>query len=460
MMLPQKKFAAGYAVKTAAGILAAACIAALMIGFNDVNIHLRIAELKLYFQKSIRDENSSDHMALLTKMHIQKNLYSSAMTPLAADMMELKVNTLFAQIPDETAARESRYKKLIPVMEPVINGIRFMLGKPPVSIADETMRNRCLDAAYYFERNNAYSKAVDLFTKAEKAKTEDREILAGILLHKGFCFAVMGNSPDAVTSFKKVISVYSGEKAAFTAGMLLRYIEGFSDEASKILSQADSTNKAEKLFYLIAYRESLSVLDRVRSTATPEEKARITFFTGRCLESLGETDKALKTYQSIITGNPSDEYARRANRRIFIEGAARGSETVRDLAKRNNELISDPDFTAMQDADSKLTALQSSTARPELMREFKNIISSYDASYAAIEKNAEELSARSRIEEQQHGRSAQKTEGSGAVKISTRTGNVFVGTISEETSDSIVVTTGFGKVRILKSDIAKRDNAK
>ena len=184
--------------------------------------------------------------------------------------------------------------------------------------------------------------------------------------------------------------------------------------------------------------------------------ARIVFLA---LLALAQTGCNASFGRFFHTDNPSDEYAKRANRRIFIEGTASGSENIRELAKRNNDLVSDSDFAAMLEADSKMTTLQNDSTRPEMMREFRNIISSYDPGLTAAEKNAAQLldSANSRIAARQNDRAPQKTGGKPVQKISTRTGNVFVGTVTEETAEGIVLTTGFGQVRILKSDIAKRD---
>ena len=82
------------------------------------------------------------------------------------------------------------------------------------------MRNRFLDAAYYFERCGSWSKAAELFAKAEKVAAADSGVRAGIILHKGFCLASTGNIAGAVQNLQTVINDYSGEKAAPTAAIL------------------------------------------------------------------------------------------------------------------------------------------------------------------------------------------------------------------------------------------------
>ena len=444
-----------FPMRAVAGLLAAAAVVAGMAVFNDINIRIRLSELNVFLRSSVRGDNSSDHMLLLTKLRLQKNLYERTLSAENAEMQELRIVTLFSRNAQGEGLKEGPYGALVPVMEPVLNGIRFLLGKPPVSVSDDELRNRFLDAAYYFERSSAWSKAAELFAKAEKMPTTDSGVKAGIILHKGFCLASTGNIAGAAENFRTVINDYGEEKAVPTAEILLRYLSGFEGETRKILALADSADKAEKLFYLIAYRESLSVLDRIRDNG--REKERVAFFTARCLESLGETADAITAYQTIITENPSGEYAKLANRRIYLCGVSRGSDSIRKLARRNSAAVADPAFSAIEAEDRRIISLSSVSGR-DMMNEFREIIRSYDATGAAADEKAVQLEKAAEGAAPAEKKQEQPSRG-GIVKIYTRNGNVFVGRMTEENEKSIVVTTGFGKVRILKSDIAKRESA-
>lgn len=452
------RIAASFPARAAAGLLAAAAVVAGMAVFNDVNIRMRLSELNMFLRSSVRGENTSDHMLLLTKLRLQKDLYDRTLASDSADLQELRIITLFAQNASGSGLKNGPYGAIVPVMEPALNGIRFVLGKPPVSVTDDETRNRFLDAAYYFERCSSWSKAAELFAKAENVPSTDRGVRAGIILHKGFCLASTGNIAGAAENFQIVINDYSEEKAAPTAAILLRYISGFDGETKKLLALADSADKAEKLFYLIAYRESLSVLDRIRDTADTREKERIAFFTARCLESLGDTAGAITAYHSIVTGNPSGSYAKLANRRIYLCGVSRGSDSIRKLARRNSAAVADPAFSAIEAEDQRILSLTDGASGHDMMKEFREIIRSYDAAGADAESRAVQLEKSAEAPAQAE-KKQERSAHSGAVKIFTRNGNVFVGTVSEENAKSIVVTTGFGKVRILKADIAKRESA-
>ena len=433
-------------------------IVVLALVFNDINRHLRMTELGQFFRKSTVTDNCSDHMLLLSRFHIQRMMYENRMDDSAADLMELKINSLFAE--NSLKKEDAHYRMLIPATVPVINAMRYMMGKPPLLILAEEKQNRYLDMAYYYERNSRYDRAISLFADAQNAENTDREKIAGILLHKGFCFAVTGNKTESEKIFRTILAGYSNQKAAPTAAVLLHYIEGFNAETEKTLKEENSAGKAEKLFYLIAYNESLAVLKKIESQAGGEERARIAFFTGRCLESMGERDKAVETYQSIVMKYADTGYAKRANRRIFIAGSMLNpGSKLKELASKNNSLLHDPGFSALQTEEDKITSLKNDSANPDMVKEFQNIITTYDAD-ASPEKADAKAAALIKTIDEKIASDAPPRAASLTEKIFTRNGNIFVGRVEKETADSITIITQLGTVHVMKPDIEKRQPGK
>jgi hypothetical protein len=80
--------------------------------------------------------------------------------------------------------------------------------------------------------------------------------------------------------YLEIIRDYNNEEVAITAAVLLQYIDGFQEEISKVMKQDDSIVKTEKLFKLIAYNEAVSVLERIESNSSAEEKEKIAFTRG------------------------------------------------------------------------------------------------------------------------------------------------------------------------------------
>ena len=124
---------------------------------------------------------------------------------------------------------------------------------------------------------------------------------------------------------------------------------------------------------------------------------------------------------------------------------------------RNSAAVADPAFSAIEAEDRRIISLSSVSGR-DMMNEFREIIRSYDATGAAADEKAVQLEKAAEGAAPAEKKQEQPSRG-GIVKIYTRNGNVFVGRMTEENEKSIVVTTGFGKVRIQKSDIAKRESA-
>ena len=86
-----------FPMRAVAGLLAAAAVVAGMAVFNDINIRIRLSELNVFLRSSVRGDNSSDHMLLLTKLRLQKNLYERTLSAENAEMQELRIVTLFVQ---------------------------------------------------------------------------------------------------------------------------------------------------------------------------------------------------------------------------------------------------------------------------------------------------------------------------------------------------------------------------
>ena len=109
------------------------------------------------------------------------------------------------------------------------------MGKGPIEIKSKSYNIIELDLAYYFERNNLFHKAVENYKIVLQKRIRDRALAASILLHKGYCLAVLGDIGNARKNFLEIIENYSSESVAITATILMRYIEGFHNEHLRIV---------------------------------------------------------------------------------------------------------------------------------------------------------------------------------------------------------------------------------
>ena len=405
--------------------------------FNRINITIRLHELSQSLRKNTVDVNSLDHMGLLMTYQLHQRLYDGRITPDQSDITELRILSLIKE--SETVRSGNRLPAFLSPALHMINGMRHLIKKQPLiwDIEDDPSQ-AILSLAYYYERNRKYSIALDQYRKLEKINL-DNETHAGILLHEGFCQSMLGDFPSALKLYRDVINNYPESNACITASIMLHKLVEFRSEAENVMaSEKDSVVKGEKLFRLISFREALKVLESIEKEAPESEKARINYYRARCHEELSEGDNALKAYQSIINNSRDKDIARSANRRILLIGTAlSGDNALQTLSMKNNQVLNDPSLEQMN------TMVRQLSPRNEIKINAQNIISPETITMMekAEVKPAEPLKKPSPVIRK--------------VKIYTREGNIFVGTIAKETDNILTLTTGFGTVYVERSTIDK-----
>ena len=440
-------------------------IISLMLLLNDINQHIRIKEVRIYMQKSNREENNIDHMGLVMKYRTQKRLYEDQIRQEDADLIEMRAHSILAETTASRSVTMDRYRFLSGPSIFMINLFRLIISKGPIRYLTDDPVNICLGVAYYYERNNSFDGALRLYARALNEERYNTAAIAGILLHQGYCQAVMGNYQVARRKYLTVIREYEYAPAAATAVILLRYLEGFRIEIDRVLKkEKDSMEKANKLLTLIAYRDALDVLRRIEKKAAPPDRPGIGYIKGRCLEGLSEKEKAIDTYQDVVTSSPGSPYAALANRRIYLSGAmASNGAKVKNLASDNNRSLGDPVFRKLTDQEKKLHGAEGDNDNALFLREL------------ALEENHDPVLDLDKVESLSNPRraidAAEKTSVTVApaagkkapsitYRIETTEGNVFIGVIRKETAELLIMGTTVGDATIPKSKIVSRKKIK
>lgn len=434
-----------------------------IIFFNDVNIQIRMREVKLFLQRSNRSDNSIDHIGLVMKYRLHKEMYENRISNEEMNMTEVRVNSILSGLDREKGIPAAKYRYASVPVGCMINFIRYLIGMPRLREADGGVETAGIDIAYYYERNRLYHRAIDEYRKILNDGVNDRTLKAGVLLHKGYCYSILGDYEDAKRLYISVIKEYGDINVAVTAALLLRYIEGFRSEIERVVkSEKDSIEKGEKLYKLIAYRESINVLNRVEKTVPQSEKAHVKYIRGRTFEELGETERAVDIYQDIIMEDTSSQYASDANRRIFIVGGlSEENMKVRELALKNSLIINDAAFGKLVEESERFFPGEKDD--PVFVQ--KKIIIPEDeggkARKIAMEKKISMMIGK--VEERISGgpvavKAVVKPPEKRMVKIYTTDGNIFTGILINDSDGAVVVRTSFGEIKIDKSRISRRIN--
>jgi tetratricopeptide (TPR) repeat protein len=445
-------------------------ITAVMVGltvlFNDINIQIRIKELRLFLQRSNREDNSIDHIGLVMKYRLHKAMYENRISNEDTSIIETRISSILSGREEESRVLPGRYRYMsVPVLFS-INVIRYVIGMPLIRDLEEDELNLNLEVAYYYERNKDYKKAITLYNRILLEPVSGRPLKASVLLHQGFCYSIIGEFDKAKSKYLTVIKDYGDINTAVTAAVMLRYLEGFRTEIEKVLkTEKDSSAKGEKLYKLIAYTESYEVLKRIENTSTALEKDKIKFYKGRTLEELGEAGKAVEIYQQIIMDDPKSDYAATANRRIYLVGSVNlEGEKIRKLAVENNKLINDSTLVKMTEEDSKFRKKeneQAGAAEGAAVKDpFSEKIGRIDVNSAIqsgsidrmIKKVEEKVNQKKNVSEKAPVRKDVR------VKIFTMDGNIFTGILVKETPEEITISSSLGNIKISKSKISRRIN--
>lgn len=319
-------------------------ISILLIAFilllNSSVVAVRIYELSLKLEQLNKNEKGINYMDVLFKYEINRKLYLGKIKDQDVDIEELKIISAITynrELPDDL-------KKKAMTALPVINALRYLIGKTAIEITNKKTNN-AFDIAYYYERNGFFKKAVESYDSIESLPETEIPV---ILLHKGYCYALSGNDKDAEKCLTEIIEKHSTHSIAITAATLLMYIRDFRGESEKIASENNRTlENSIKLIQLTSFDKAFEMLSTIESKDRDTE-VNVKYYKARYYEETGDKGKAVEIYQDIILKDNDNENAKKANRRIFlIASGVTDGELLKMLSIENNKFLSDETFNRM-----------------------------------------------------------------------------------------------------------------
>lgn len=336
--------------------LIASCIVLLIITtavfISEISTGLWKKETKNIAEKKVNHADRTDHIALVTRYAISMDIYENKISEYEAELSELILYSQIVPFAHQEDVYPDDYNKLTYQFLKISNYLKTLLEKTPLAEYRIDKAGIYLDIAYYYELNNYYERAIEIYAKA-LAENKSRSRAADILLHQGFCFAIMNDYTAATDKYRRVINNYSDQDASVTAGILLKYLDEFSSEIIKITKkERDSAIKAEKLIQLMAYSEALAVLGKVKIKSGPSNKLKLNYLRSRCFEGLGENEKSIDAYEDIILSDSQSKFARSANRRLYIMGcfSPNGNEIMNLSVKNDRLFIRDENYLKLLNA--------------------------------------------------------------------------------------------------------------
>lgn len=217
----------------------------------------------------------------------------------------------------------------------LINSLNWLTGSEPMRNYQTSLDQRTLELAYLYELRRDYARAIETYELAIKMIPErNQEALQYAYLHRGFCLSLLDRKNEALADYSIVISSNQTGEFRYTAEILSALLKDLVERSGKIDLMADSEGKAEAYYRLAAYPKAFAVYEKLQKSGTLS--ARATYYSGRVHEELGQSDKAAEKFRSLITTQGDQEWALRANRRMYALGAFYGGDKkFREESQKN-----------------------------------------------------------------------------------------------------------------------------
>lgn len=422
--------------------LAVLSILLFFLRLNEVIISVHILQLRNELYAHDKRESATDHITLVATYEIHKKLYEQRISQDEADRIEQKLHSLYFTETAGSRTENELYSVSSKAALALINMNRLILGKRPAELEYHREEDFAkLNKAYYLERNMLFKQAAGQYEKALTHKGISDGLRASILLRQGYCYSLCGQNEKALHNYRIILLHYNQESSALTAAILDKYLKGFISARERTLNeQSDSLVKGKKLLSLLAYEQALEIISQTEDKGSAGERAQIEYIKGRCYSGIGEPQKAVESYLKAISIEPTGEFAKYANRKLFLIGSAAGTDNeITRLSIQLNDTIKDP--------------ILSQTIREKTLH--SDIPGPEDGS-ALILNVSPELKKIPEIVSATIAADTQKKSASPSiVRVKTVDGNIFRGTLVEKNSARVILETSIGRVTIDSDKIAE-----
>lgn len=236
----------------------------------------------------------------------------------------------------------------------LVNFVRIVSLKNFLTLVEDQNDLMQIQYAFYMERTRKFGVAAKKY-EALSEKFQDAETNENgfVMLHHGFCLAMMGETEAAITKLRKTEEIFVGTHFADNARVLINVLlegEKRKEEIDKKATTIDQ--KAELLFENGNYKETLETLNKIENRTVNQNYMR-----ARSLEETGQTNQAIQEYLRLSQQKENKDIAVKANRRLLLLGNIyEKNETLSEFSKKQAEKLGDAEVAKQIEAGSNLVA--------------------------------------------------------------------------------------------------------
>lgn len=293
----------------------AALSAFLALGFLRYTSLIETQELRFRLNSLAVRTEWADASDLLIRLQAEQKL--NAVPDQKAGEDEIKLLAAFTErklIDESGLTGESPMARLY---RSLIIALQRLAGIRPAQHVYLETGPDVLTLAYNLERRRLFSAALLTFQQGLNRETmpATREF---ILLHSGYCMFFLADYDAAEKFWRQVETSSRAPVNAVLATRLLSWLREFRLSKAAAAGQRDGKTRALQYYRILAYKESLESLLRVRE---PERDAAYYLLRGRVKEAPGNFAEAADDYTAVLSARPPAPAGVVANRRLYAMGA-------------------------------------------------------------------------------------------------------------------------------------------
>lgn len=310
----------------------------------------------------------------------------------------------------------------------------------------------------------------------------------------------------ALEYYGKVSEELPHSEMGLTADVLASFLRDVQNRLENVDKMKVSVKKGESYYRLMAYNLAITTLDKAEKK---NKSQRLYFYRGRSNEEIGRTKAAIKDYRKTISINPRTQFAKNANRRLYLLGAFyEGDTALQKESKKNAVKLGDKKFIEKSEKLAKVTDSQR-VAKLSDDEATKTTVAFIEEEIADLKEEKPSIKEEKKTEEKKEEKQVAVVEPEKKVekkktekrrpkkeaktkppkknqtklpkkkltdpslsrtqrkqllikkykkvdKIFTQDGNVFVGAVIKENSSKITIVTVFGVIRVPQEKVSMR----
>ena len=304
---------------------------------------LRIKELRIHLQRIGEESGSKSNLALVAKYRQLQDGTARDFEGQSNYLSEAEFMSIIAASPEDKIETQGLVSYFEGPTLFFVNALSYVFGTKRIQDSSEDEKRALLTLAIFYERKRQYLNAIKVFSTAIEAFQGEPDKITFSLLHRGFCFFMLGENQRAKDDYQAIISIDPSGEEGVIAELFLSQMNEVSRKVRAIRKQKDSVRKGLDYYKIMTYTKAIQTFDKIEKKR--EATDELYFYRGRAYEEIGFVKNAVKNYQKVIKQDPDSRLAQKSYQRLYILGAYyEGNQKLKEKAEKKLAILGDDTF--------------------------------------------------------------------------------------------------------------------